>query len=426
MMGVNPRSSRSPPENDFETALQSASSSAASLDTEPWPIPLNPLPDELLSSWLMRLAMAHGVKVQTFSSLTWPTKAVWNRDIDKSADREFISVLAHKSGTSLWEAHATTLSAYEGYLFETLNRFGPTPWLLPVGIYHRVRQRFGQQFCPFCLREDREPYYRRRWRLAFMTSCERHSICLLDRCPDCRSPVNFHRNELSDSNVSFATSITHCFNCSLDFSSSTVSASTTPVTTPEVTFIQHLLIGLAHGSISITNQLDVYSHHFFAGLRQLMRVLALPNQRVANLRQDLDRRFDVRLNTITRQNTKTSPNLEGLDIDQRHQLLNGARILLVDWPELFVELSTKHRVWSSLWLKHLETDNSRWGRTQRTAPFWYWKTVYNRLNRRRYKPSELEISAATQYLHNTKGRCNKKMLADFFGAAIAYKRSSKQ
>jgi hypothetical protein len=194
---------------------------------------------------------------------------------------------------------------------------------------------------------------------------------------------------------------------------------------PEVTFIQHLLIGV-DGSVRINDQLIVYSHLFFAGLRQLMRVLAFPNQRVANLRRDLEHRFEINFDALTKERADTSSNLEELDIYCRRQLLNGVRILLLDWPERFVELSTKHQVWSSLWLKHLETTRLRWGRSQKIAPFWYWTIVKGRLNRRRYKPSELEISAATQYLQDTKGRCTKKMLADFFGAAIAYKRSSKQ
>ena len=33
-----------------------------------WPAHVKPQQDELLSSWLVRLAMAHGVKLHTFSA----------------------------------------------------------------------------------------------------------------------------------------------------------------------------------------------------------------------------------------------------------------------------------------------------------------------------------------------------------------------
>jgi hypothetical protein len=419
-MRQNARRSSPSPEHDLETALQAASSRVSSCDTDPWPLRVPPLPDELLSSWLVRIAMAHGVKVHTLCRLTWLTKAVWNRDIDKLADEEFVQVLGRKTNISFSNAHATTMSAYEGYLFENLNRFGPTSWILPVGIYHRVRQRFGQQFCSLCLREDKEPYYRRRWRLAFMTCCEVHAVALLDRCPQCGSAVNFHRNELGDPNVSHAVSITHCFKCALNFSDPTICSFAKPVAEPLVTFTRSLLTGLEIGFVRVGYKVSVYSHLFFAGLRQLMRVLATSHSRLENLRGELQVRFD-----LGAKNGTSTANLEELNVGQRNQLLNGARILLLDWPKNFVELSTKHLVWSSFWLKHLETINPRWGRSQKVAPFWYWSVVNNHLKRERYMPTELEIGAAIRYLGKTTTNPNKKMLAKFFGEAVAYNRTPK-
>lgn len=421
MRQVFGRSSPSP-KHDLQTALQAASSRASSYDTDPWPIHIRPLQDELLSSWLVRIAMAHGVKVHTLCRLTWTTKAVWNRDIDKLADEEFLQVLARKTNVSFSDAHATTMSAYEGYLFEKLNRFGPTSWILPVGIYHRVRQRFGQQFCPLCLREDKEAYYRKRWRLAFMTCCEIHAVTLLDRCPQCGSAVNFHRNELGDPNVSHAVSITHCFKCALDFSDPTICSLAKPSFEPLVTFTRSLLTGLENGFVQVGPNMSVYSHLFFAGLRQLMRVLATSHSRLEKLRRELEARFEVDLQAT---NGSSTANLEELNAGRRNQLLNGARILLLDWPNNFVELSTKHSVWSSFWLKHLETINPRWGRSQKPAPFWYWSVVNNHLKRERYMPSEFEIGAAMHYLRKASTKPNKKMLAKFFGEAIAYNRLAK-
>ena len=45
------------------------------------------------------------------------------------------------------------------------------------------RQAAWLQFCPLCLAEDAQPYFRRDWRLATTIACARHGGRLLDRCP---------------------------------------------------------------------------------------------------------------------------------------------------------------------------------------------------------------------------------------------------
>jgi hypothetical protein len=47
------------------------------------------------------------------------------------------------------------------------------------------RQAAWLQFCPQCLAEDEQPYFRREWRLATAIACARHRSRLLDRCPAC-------------------------------------------------------------------------------------------------------------------------------------------------------------------------------------------------------------------------------------------------
>lgn len=182
------------------------------LSGELWPLHLKPLPDELLSSWLARLSRAHGLLLHTFCDIAWPRKAIWNRDVDKLADKEIVRLLAQKTGTSYERAFATTLAAFEGYLYEKHNPYGSTPWLMPLGIYHRLRKRRGLQYCPACLTEDPDPYFRRHWRLAFVTVCVKHGLELLDCCVRCRSPVNFHR-------VKADAPLSQCYRCKKDLAS---------------------------------------------------------------------------------------------------------------------------------------------------------------------------------------------------------------
>lgn len=77
-----------------------------------WPIRYKPLPDELLSSWLVRLAHGHGLKVQTFCNLMFGNRRqVWNRDIDRLAPDWLVEALALHTGTPMELARRTTRSS---------------------------------------------------------------------------------------------------------------------------------------------------------------------------------------------------------------------------------------------------------------------------------------------------------------------------
>ena len=159
-----------------------------------WPIRYKPLPDELLSSWLVRLAHGHGLKVQTFCNLIFGNKLqVWNRDIDRLAPPWLVDTLALHTGTPLATAYGTTLKVYDGILFRNPRPSGHLNWILSLKIYHRVREGFGQQFCPQCLAGDATPYFRKVWRLSLSTTCPRHSCMLHDRCHACGAAVSFFR-----------------------------------------------------------------------------------------------------------------------------------------------------------------------------------------------------------------------------------------
>jgi len=144
-----------------------------------WPIHYKPLPHELLSSWLVRLAHGHGLEVKTFCNLILSNnQQVWNRDIDRLAPTWLLDQLS-TTPKIVW---ITTLRA-KGLLYEKFRTSGTLSWSLALKIYHRKREGYGLQFCPACLSEDAAPYFRKRWRIAFNTLCLQHKSMLLDRCP---------------------------------------------------------------------------------------------------------------------------------------------------------------------------------------------------------------------------------------------------
>ncbi len=377
-----------------------------------WPLHLKPKDDELLSSWLVRLARAHRLKLHTFCSLTWPRKQIWNRDIDNSTYTEVLEVLSAKTGTSFKRVRATTLAAYEDVLYEKHNTLLPTSWILPIGVYHRIHKQFGLQYCPLCLADDKEPYYRRKWRLAFIVSCERHQTLLHDRCPHCGAAINFHRNKLGDYRKLTADSLILCHVCRSDLrvvKRHLVSS----VTSTETEFTDKLLKAMDAGFVRLSESVAISSQLYFVGLRQLMKITAMQNRRIDELRRAISEELGVVANSPS--TTRSRRDVQEMDVEERRKLLGFACYLLGEWPNRFIKLSQRYRIWSSIWLRHLDPPARA---SNLRAPFWLWSVVHDNLYRAKYCPSNDEIRAAVQHLEGNGNVVNKSKLARILGVAV--------
>lgn len=163
-----------------------------------WPAHPKPFPDELLSSWIVRIARANGLKLQTFTRrLFGEERVTWNRDIDRLAPDWLLNEVCARTGTPFERAYDASLAAYEGRLFPARHPAGQLRWITTLKIHGTKRGGPGIQFCPRCLAGDAEPYFRRCWRVAFSTFCPRHGIMLSDICPGCGEPVAFHRRDFN-------------------------------------------------------------------------------------------------------------------------------------------------------------------------------------------------------------------------------------
>lgn len=159
-----------------------------------WPLTVEPQEDELLSSLLVRAAQRHGLSPYRFCAFHFPGVPVWNRDIDRSASDALLAAVADKAGLSSTCVAHMTLRGAEAKLSTGAAR-GSASWINRVGIYHRLRRGWGQQYCPDCLAE--RSVLRRAWRMSFMVACSRHQRLLQDACPHCDAPLAIHRQVLS-------------------------------------------------------------------------------------------------------------------------------------------------------------------------------------------------------------------------------------
>ncbi|NNH65884.1 TniQ family protein [Rhizobium laguerreae] len=143
-----------------------------------WPVFVRPQPGELLSSWVHRLGLANGIAPRPFGRVLGFSAGMWSPSLDMSFQSDAVNILSAYTGIPLPQLFTMSLKG------SPLKRL-----LLPLRDDGRRRSSAWLQFCPQCLAEDAQPYFRRQWRLSTRISCPHHRCGLRDRCPSCRSRI---------------------------------------------------------------------------------------------------------------------------------------------------------------------------------------------------------------------------------------------
>lgn len=158
-----------------------------------WVVPVPLLPDELFSTWLVRAALMQGCDPLVLTGELWPRWRIWSVDLDRGLSEARLLPLVKASGIEAKAFDGASLRPIcSAVITDQANHRAIWPWVLALGSRNR-RRHGGLQYCPFCLDEDRQPYYRVQWRMAWHTGCSKHEVCLFDRCPHCNAPIEPHR-----------------------------------------------------------------------------------------------------------------------------------------------------------------------------------------------------------------------------------------
>lgn len=287
-----------------------------------WPFHLKPHPGELLSSWLIRLAHAHGYKVERLCrKLLGVGAAMWNRDIDRSADARLAAAVMSVTAASKQQFWGSTLQALGGKLSEQIEVRGYSRWIIPLSIYHRTRRKPGLMYCSVCLANDVDPYFRMIWRLAFVTVCTRHGINLNDSCPQCRAPLMPHRTDVGYKSYAPRDKLLiRCHCCGFDLRLSDVKQAESAL----VDFTRQLEETISSGFTSFGGNPNLHSLAYFAGLRILIRAARrVVNENPAVLANEAE--------------TKSPPivraDIELLPLVQRRRLMAELIQILGEGPE---------------------------------------------------------------------------------------------
>lgn len=288
-----------------------------------WAVLVSLLPDELFSSWLTRAALAQGCDPLVLTGALWPRWRVWASDPDRGLSEERLSTLAGSSGIDVLTFEMATLHPIASAITSvSLDHFPIWPWVLALGSRNR-KHHGGLQYCACCFKEDRKPYYRQQWRLAWHTCCPTHGVLLLDRCSTCNAPLEPHRLSAEDCHLAI------CATCKSDLRKANSVALPLAVCAFQQAADQVLRTGQG---LYGTEKLDT------CGWFELSRYFVMLLRKVALMKNEGLLRFVNMLgvNTDSLWSPATGLALELLPVEERALLLTGAWKMLDVGPECFL------------------------------------------------------------------------------------------
>lgn len=323
-----------------------------------WPAHPKPCPDELLSSWIVRVAQANGIKLQALSwQLFGNAVSPWNRDIDRTAPSWLISAFSKHTGQPYWDLFHTTLATYRTRLYRHRRLSGQLAWILPVNNHGMNRQSYGQQFCPKCLSEGPFPYFRKHWRIALFTYCPVHQIALHDACPNCQAPVVHYRGDFGK-NLEDATPMNQCYLCGFDLATAKSEPVNFPSNELRCEFDQMLKSLL--GPTSNTSKFDL---SYFRVMHQLCRIM-VSTANDGNLLDYLSEQIKLKIPHVP-----PAP-IDVLRREERHRLLLSVLWLMLDlknrlcmaWQTKAVQYNTLTKDFAEqpLWFSKIVRTCSSW------------------------------------------------------------------
>lgn len=355
-----------------------------------WPIHPKPKDDELLSSWMARSAEAFSMTTFNFFSAAFPGWDIWRHDIDSSTDDSLLRFIAKKTGTRYERALSSTFRHMEGLLYESHRKTTDNLWIMPLSMAQVNIKRFTLQCCTSCLREDKVPYFRKAWRIAFVTVCRKHHCMLRDRCHACGDPVNYSMSK------PLGMLLMQCRQCGADLRDA-------PITSPEfdrqMCYQSALFSILKKGWTNVPGYGPTYSHLYFNGLHAIIRMMAT-GEKSEKLRNYM---FMVMGEKHPYFKGKQH-SIEHLDVNDRFTLLRIAQWLFEDWPNRLIEVCKEAKVYRYDMVQDM-----------RGVPYWLRSVIHGHIFEPQRRTSDSEIKAAILYLKSTNQKVSESNVSKLMG-----------
>lgn len=197
-----------------------------------WPIRPRPENGELLSSWVNRLALANGMAPghlhETLAHVAGPTDRQWAHGTPSRGLAEYLSAhtgddvdtilkmaaVPPASSVGRDDMHGVFAAAHPRVVLRQRAPVDPDAQVTAENAY--------MVYCPLCLADDEDPWFRRNWRSRLAVGCTRHQVRLLHACPGCGRQIHPHLSKVLQPQA-------YCAYCSADLRS----AATAPLSARE-------------------------------------------------------------------------------------------------------------------------------------------------------------------------------------------------
>ena len=299
------------------------------------------------------------------------------RDLDAYMDVPFARSLAELSGVPsdqlldrTYSAHSIRLTAIDQ------PKSGGRRWILPKVNKNRRPTGAWLQFCVQCLRADRVPYMRRRWRYAFLTTCEIHQVDLMAHCPFCEAPFDFEGYDIDLPQAEIVVPISVCRCCRRDVRQSR--AIPCHVDVRVVRYERALCAAIKRGWTRVHGVGWVYSHQVLDVLHRLLSLLHAKNGL-----QQLFLGFVATCEGPEPRFAVPAGKFENWPLEARRRAMAWLSNLLHRWPENFVDQCTRFNVLRSAIHGH-----------RGTVPYWFDRVLRDRLYRPWHRSSAAEVASA--------------------------------
>lgn len=347
----------------------------------PLPVVRAMLNGESLSSWIVRIADAHGMSTQQLGAwLMGRGRQVFAEDVDRGCWAELVEAMSRATGQAVDVLMKGTLRTFEGVIWGEMPQQGPTRWVLPIIKRGTQRSGYGVQYCADCLATDEIPHLRLAWRLAFVVACPDHGCLLRDRCDHCQAPVAAHRWRTGVLREYGSSGIVQCHECGTDRRM----LAGWPAATELLIAQERMLTALQPAPIVVEGQV-VHCLSFFAGAAMIWSLL--DSLREAKV---VWNELGLEVPPFVKEASDRYGGFERRSVIQRTLLLGGCEQILSRGVEEFVHGLGLQRISSQSLLRY---NNS----LRAPAPFWYWSLIRRHLDRTIYIPSDEEIDEAIRY-----------------------------
>jgi len=313
------------------------------------PFASKPLPNEILSSWLVRIAKNHFLEPRKFTSVFFKDKYFWTLDVDKSISGSYLDKLVQSTSVSDMDINYLTLKSFIPYLDVKFSTDQSRTWFNRIQRTKGRISSFSYLYCPNCLRTDPEPYLRKEWRIYLSTTCFKCECFLRENCPHCKNPIQHFNHNSHQLDKSFDY-IKFCAVCKKDISDvEMVKAPSNYIENQK--YIYELLYNGYNTSFS-------YSHLYFDGLYQIFQsCLAPQNIQINNalINQYVIPEFQIK-------------KMIEIPLNRRTIILNLCIDLTMNWPKNLLEFCKENQV------RYFE-----FIRKKRDYPYWYYSEIRKNL-----------------------------------------------